>query len=72
MRFAASADYDTRRYLINASLIVCGIFTLIKSYGIKHPKLPFQLGAGVCSVMGVSFTSLPSACLFARVPVHRS
>jgi xanthine/uracil permease len=52
-------NYDTRRYLINASLIVCGIFTLIQSYGLKHPKLPFQLGAGVCSVMGVSFTSLP-------------
>ena len=46
-----TADYDTRRYLINASLIVCGIFTLIQSYGVKHPKLPFQLGAGVCSVM---------------------
>ena len=52
-------NYDTKRYLINASLIVCGIFTLIQSYGVKHPKLPFQLGAGVCSVMGVSFTSLP-------------
>lgn len=52
-------NYDTRRYLINASLIVCGIFTLIQSTGVRHPKLPFQLGAGVLSVMGVSFTSLP-------------
>jgi xanthine/uracil permease len=52
-------NYDTKRYLINASLIVCGIMTLIQSYGVKHPKLPFQLGAGVLSVMGVSFTSLP-------------
>jgi xanthine/uracil permease len=52
-------NYDTKRYLINASLIVCGIMTLVQSYGVQHPRLPFQLGAGVLSVMGVSFTSLP-------------
>lgn len=35
--------------------------TIIQSYGISHPKLPFQWGAGTLSVMGVSFTTVPIA-----------
>ena len=35
--------------------------TIVQSSGIKHPKLPFQWGAGTLSVMGVSFTTVPIA-----------
>jgi hypothetical protein len=35
--------------------------TIIQSTGIKHPKLPFQWGAGTLSVMGISFTTMPIA-----------
>ena len=45
-----------QQYLISASLIVCGITTMIQVTGIP---LPFnrQWGAGILSVMGISFTS---------------
>ena len=35
-----TCNYDTKRYLVNASLIVCGIFTIIQSTGVKHPNCP--------------------------------
>ena len=49
-------DQKTKLYMINASIIVAGIMTIVQSAGIKHPKLPFQWGAGTLSVMGISFT----------------
>jgi len=54
-------DPKTKLYLINASMIVAGIMTIVQSVGIKHPKLGFQWGAGTLSVMGVSFTTMPIA-----------
>ena len=54
-------DNNTRLYLINASIIVAGVMTLIQSLGVKHPRIPFQWGAGTLSVMGVSFTTVPIA-----------
>ena len=54
-------DQKTKLYLINASIIVAGNMTIVQSTGIKHPRIPFQWGAGTLSVMGVSFTTVPSA-----------
>ena len=54
-------DQKTKLYMINASIIVAGIMTIVQSAGIKHPKLPFQWGAGTLSVMGISFTTVPIA-----------
>ena len=54
-------DQKTKLYMINASIIVAGIMTIVQSTGIKHPKIPFQWGAGTLSVMGVSFTTVPVA-----------
>ena len=56
-------DQKTKLYMINASIIVAGIMTIVQSSGIKHPKLPFQWGAGTLSVMGISFTTVPSTFL---------
>jgi len=56
-----SNDNNTRLYLINASIIVAGLMTLVQSMGVKHPRIPFQWGAGTLSVMGVSFTTVPIA-----------
>ncbi|WIA22362.1 hypothetical protein OEZ85_004671 [Tetradesmus obliquus] len=52
-------DTATKSYLIQASLLVCGITTLIQVLGMRIPKTPYQLGSGVLSVMGVSFAGLP-------------
>jgi hypothetical protein len=41
--------------------IVAGLMTIVQSSGIKHPRLPFQWGAGTLSVMGISFTTMPIA-----------
>lgn len=51
---------DIQQYLISASLIICGITTMIQ---VKSIPLPFsrQWGAGVLSVMGVSFTTVSIA-----------
>lgn len=50
-------DPKTRLYMINASMIVAGFMTIVQSLGIKHPRLPFQWGAGVLSVMGAPHAS---------------
>ena len=42
--------------LIQASLIVCGISTFVQVTGFKFG--PINWGAGILSVMGVSFTSV--------------
>lgn len=49
-----------QQYLISATLIICGICTAIQVTGIP---LPFkrQWGAGILSVMGVSFTTFSPA-----------
>ncbi|GAB4815854.1 hypothetical protein N2152v2_002900 [Parachlorella kessleri] len=51
---------DIKQYLISASLIICGITTMIQ---VTSVPLPYgrQLGAGILSVMGVSFTTVPVA-----------
>lgn len=59
----SSADRNAYvSYLIQAALIVCGIMTFVQVtsvsfFGKKYP----QWGAGVLSVMGVSFTTVPIA-----------
>lgn len=58
-----------QQYLISAGLIVCGIMTAIQVTGIPLPSFPGfrnrQWGAGILSVMGISFTTYPiaSQCL---------
>lgn len=51
---------DTQQYLISAGLIICGICTMIQVTSIP---LPFnrQIGAGILSVMGISFTTFAPA-----------
>ena len=51
---------DIQQYLISASLVVCGIMSMIQVTGIP---LPFnrQWGSGILSVMGVSFTTFSIA-----------
>ena len=61
LRAACAAADMLRAAQINASIIVAGIMTIIQSSGVKHPKIPFQWGAGTLSVMGVSFTTVPIA-----------
>ena len=45
--------------LISYALIVSGLTTLVQVTSLKIPKTPFQLGSGLLSVMGTSFTFLP-------------
>lgn len=47
--------------LIQASLLVCGIMTAVQVTGIPLGRLKYKLGAGMLSVMGVSFASVPVA-----------
>jgi len=46
------------QYLISASLIVCGLTTLVQISRIRIWGTKFQIGSGLLSVMGVSFTFL--------------
>lgn len=50
-----------QQYLISAGLIVCGITTAIQVTGIPLPFKGRQLGAGILSVMGISFTTFAPA-----------
>lgn len=46
--------------LIQAALLVCGFMTAIQVTGIRFPSSsPYQWGAGILSVMGISFASVP-------------
>mmetsp|Transcript_39251 Transcript_39251/g.111119 ORF Transcript_39251/g.111119 Transcript_39251/m.111119 type:complete len:590 (-) Transcript_39251:291-2060(-) len=45
--------------LISYSLIVSGLTTIVQVTCLKIPKTPYQLGSGLLSVMGTSFTFLP-------------
>jgi uracil-xanthine permease len=64
--FAAYGARDTEvaTYLVNAALIVSGIMTLLQVTSIplgSWKGRKFQLGTGLVSVMGTSFTWLPIA-----------
>lgn len=52
---------ELKRYLIQAAMIVTGIMTIFQVIGLRPFGNRFQCmwGAGVLSVMGVSFTSVP-------------
>lgn len=51
--------------LIQAALLVCAFMTFVQVTGIRFPKTsPYQWGAGLLSVMGVSFASVP---LFTKI-----
>lgn len=51
--------------LIQAALLVCGLMTCVQVTGIRFPRsTSYQWGAGILSVMGISFASVP---LFTRV-----
>ncbi|EFJ52311.1 hypothetical protein VOLCADRAFT_115955 [Volvox carteri f. nagariensis] len=59
--YASGNPSEIQRYLVQASLIVCGIMTFVQVAGFRIFRSPFQLGAGVLSCMGVSFTTVPIA-----------
>eukprot|EP00798_Chlamydomonas_sp_ICE-L_P024766 gene24766-10408_t len=52
-----STDPEIRTYLVQAALLLCSFTTFIQVLGFKPPRMP-QLGAGILSVMGVSFASV--------------
>jgi hypothetical protein len=58
--FPAVARPLLRADLISASLIICGIMTAIQVTGVRLP-LNRQWGAGILSVMGISFTTFAPA-----------
>jgi xanthine/uracil permease len=45
--------------LIQAALLVCGIMTFIQVTGLRWRTSQYQWGAGILSVMGISFASVP-------------
>lgn len=47
--------------LVSAALLVCSIATFIQvtGFNFKHRKFSMQLGSGLLSVMGISFTPVP-------------
>ncbi|GLC34611.1 hypothetical protein PLESTB_001242600 [Pleodorina starrii] len=59
--YAKGDPSEIQRYLVQAALIVCGIMTFFQVAGFRLFRTPFQLGAGVLSCMGVSFTTVPIA-----------
>ncbi|KAG2500224.1 hypothetical protein HYH03_001802 [Edaphochlamys debaryana] len=59
--YSSGNPADTQRYLVQASLIVCGIMTFFQVLGARIRGTPYQFGAGILSCMGVSFTTVPIA-----------
>lgn len=58
---AANLDDATEQYLISASLIACGIGSIIQISRFHLYKTPFYLGTGLISVAGTSFGIVPIA-----------
>ncbi|PNH02982.1 Uric acid-xanthine permease [Tetrabaena socialis] len=59
--YAEGSPAELQRYLVQASLIVCGIMTFFQVAGFKIWRTPFMFGSGCLSCMGVSFTTVPIA-----------
>ena len=57
---AAGLPQDMRVLLIQSSLVVSAISTLIQVYPIGGKKWPIRLGAGLPVILGISFAYLPS------------
>ncbi|CAN0221317.1 unnamed protein product, partial [Hapterophycus canaliculatus] len=51
---------EQTQYLISAALITSGITSIIQVMQIKIPKTNIVIGTGLVSVMGTSFTFLPT------------
>ena len=58
---AAHFDNETASYLVSASLIVCGIASIIQITRIRLFKTPYYIGTGLISVAGTSFAIVPLA-----------
>ncbi|KAI5858768.1 permease family-domain-containing protein [Tricharina praecox] len=60
---AAGANFTiaTQQYLVSASLIVCGILSLIQITRFHIKGTPYFIGTGLISVVGTSFTIIPIA-----------
>lgn len=58
---AANLDDATTQYLISASLIVCGIGSIIQISRFRLGKSQYYLGTGLISVAGTSFGIVPIA-----------
>eukprot|EP00884_Botryococcus_braunii_P021003 jgi/Botrbrau1/7587/Bobra.0159s0036.1 len=54
-----AGDITVTQYLVSASLICSGIFTMIHVWQIPLPFTNRYYGTGVISVIGISFTFLP-------------
>jgi hypothetical protein len=48
---AFPASPACRADLVQAALIVCGIMTFFQVLGLRIPKTPYQVGAGILSCM---------------------
>ncbi|KAK9477590.1 permease family-domain-containing protein [Lipomyces japonicus] len=60
---SAGANLDTagQQYLVSASLICCGILSIIQITRFQIYKTPYYIGTGLVSVVGTSFAIIPVA-----------
>ncbi|KAL6711081.1 hypothetical protein ACN47E_006956 [Coniothyrium glycines] len=58
---AANLTQDQQRYLVSASLIVCGILSSIQITRFHIWRTPYYVGTGLISVVGTSFATIPVA-----------
>ncbi|KAI8068397.1 permease family-domain-containing protein [Gongronella butleri] len=56
-----NVDTETRQYMISASLIVCGICSMIQIIRFRIPKTKYYIGAGLLQITGVSFANIAAA-----------
>ncbi|GJQ08214.1 hypothetical protein GpartN1_g5.t1 [Galdieria partita] len=64
-------DDSYRTYMVSSALIASGILSIIQITGIKIGRTGYQLGTGLISVVGTSFTTLPVAqATFANIRRH--
>ncbi|EME25759.1 nucleobase:cation symporter-2, NCS2 family [Galdieria sulphuraria] len=64
-------DDSYRTYMVASALIASGILSIIQITGLKIRKTGYQLGTGLISVVGTSFTTLPVAqAAFSTIRKH--
>ncbi|KAK9464704.1 permease family-domain-containing protein [Lipomyces arxii] len=54
-------DSEGQQYLVSASLICCGILSMIQITRFHIPKTNYFIGTGLISVVGTSFATIPVA-----------
>ncbi|KAK9456532.1 permease family-domain-containing protein [Dipodascopsis uninucleata] len=57
----ANLDTATEQYLVSASLICCGILSMVQITRFHVYKTKYYIGTGLISVVGTSFSTIPVA-----------